>query len=340
MASSSRPSFLSIAVKLVFILFALLFSAWSALALWFQLPFGDAVRGSIIFAWLALTLWIIAGERNRRCWRKRLLYIALALIILGWWNTIRPSLDRMWAPEVAHTVTGKVEGNIATLHNIRDFNWQSLDEFDEDWTSASYDLSKIDSVDVYLSYWMGPAIAHTLVSFGFSDGRHVVFSGEIRREHHERFSAIGGFFRQFELALIAAEERDIIYLRTNVRKEDVYRYPIDVTPEAARAMFLSYIELGNQLAAKPKWYNTITANCTTIIFRMVQVLDPGIPFDYRIILSGYLPDYLFDHHWLKGETTQESLRSNASINVRAQAGGRESFSSRIRQQQNAPAPAQ
>lgn len=317
--------------KFVFVLFVIIFAIWSSFTMWFQLPFGNAVRGSIIAVWLAIALWVIAGERNFYCMRKRLFFCLLALLMLGWWATIRPSLDRIWAPDVARTVTGKIDGDNVTLFNVRDFDWRTPNDFTPNWKEATYDLSKINSVDVYLSYWAGPAIAHTLLSFGFEDGRHVVFSGEIRREHHEVFSSIGGFFREFELAMIAAEESDIIYLRTNVRKENVFRYRVDLPPAGARELFLSYVELGNELAATPKFYNTLTANCTTIIFTMARVLDPTFPFDYRILLSGYLPGYLYDHGWLENNGTLEQIEERASIDAKAQAGGRDGYSERIRQ---------
>ncbi|WP_199224816.1 DUF4105 domain-containing protein [Falsochrobactrum shanghaiense] len=317
--------------KFLFILFVIIFALWASFAMWFQLPFGEAVRGSVIVVWLAIAGWVILGERNKRCGRKRFLFLLLVCVIIGWWSTIRPSLGRIWAPEVARTVQGTVDGDMVTLFNVRDFDWQTVDDYTPDWKEETYDLSKITTVDTFLSYWAGPAIAHTLLSFGFEDGRHVVFSGEIRKEHHEVYSSIGGFFREFELAMIAAEESDIIYLRTNVRKEDVYRYPIKLPPQQAKELFLSYVAMGNQLAAKPKFYNTLTANCTTIIFHMARLLDPSFPFDYRVLLSGYLPGYLYDHGWLENGGTLEELRERASIDARAQAGGREGYSQRIRQ---------
>ncbi|EEZ06274.1 hypothetical protein IL61_0215970 [Brucella ceti B1/94] len=244
---------------------------------------------------------------------------------------MRPSLHRIWAPDVARTVTGKIDGNIVTLSNVRDFIWHTPDDFTPNWKEETFDLDKITSVDVYLSYWSNPAIAHTLLSFGFADGRHVVFSGEIRREHHEVYSPIAGFFRKYELAMIAADERDIIYLRTNIRKEDVYRYRVKLSPAAAKALFLSYVEMGNELAKKPEFYNTLTTNCTTIIFQMARLLDPAFPFDYRVLLSGYLPGYLYDHGWLENGDTLEKVRERASIDARAQASGREDYSQRIRE---------
>nr|WP_272848268.1 DUF4105 domain-containing protein [Paracoccus saliphilus] len=137
-------------------------------------------------------------------------------------------------------------------------------------------------------------MAHVLVSFGFADGRRLVFSAEIRREADEVFSSLGAFFKKFELILIAVEERDIVKLRTNYRRKNLYLFPLRLSPEQARLLLVSYLERGNQLAAKPEFYNTITANCTTVVFRLVRLVDTGLPYDWRVLASRYLPSYLFE----------------------------------------------
>ncbi|MFC4624380.1 DUF4105 domain-containing protein [Daeguia caeni] len=331
MLYSDRLRPIRILLKVLFSIFLVGFAIWGSLAMWYQLPFGKATTLSIIVGWLALSIYTIIGMIRKGCWKRLGLYGLLALALLGWWSTIRPSLDRLWAPELAHTVTGTIDGNLVTLHNVRDFKWTTASQATPQWKDETYDLDTITSVDVFLSYWTGPAIAHTLLSFGFADGRHVVFSGEIRREHHEVYSPVSGFFRQYELALIAAEEEDVIFLRTNMRKEDVYRYRVKLPPQAAKELFLAYVNMANQLAHKPEFYNTLTTNCTTIIFHMARLLDKTFPFDYRILLSGYLPGYLYDHGWLENGATLDEVRKKAFINARAQAGGREGFSRRIRE---------
>ena len=146
--------------------------------------------------------------------RSVLLVLALAVLLLViWWLRLKPSNDRDWAEEVSRPVRGHVHGTIVTLHDVRDFDWHSETDYTARWHDGRYDLDTLVSVDMALSYWMGPAIAHTLVSFGFTDGRHVVFSVEIRRERNEAFSILGGFTRQFELAIVAAEARAILHVR-------------------------------------------------------------------------------------------------------------------------------
>src|SRR5690606_6604561 len=152
----------------------------------------------------------------------------------------------------------------------------------------SFNLNQITGVNVITSYWMGPHIAHTLVSFNFADQKPLTFSIEIRKEKDEDFSAIGGFFRKFELSLVPADEADIIYTRSNIRGEQVYFFPVKMSRTEAKALFQEYLSKADDLATQPKWYNTLTSNCTTLVFDMVQaVSQKPLPTDYRLIASGY-----------------------------------------------------
>ena len=217
----------------------------------------------------------------------------LALALLLWFFlALRPRLDRDWAPDVSRIVTGRVEGDLVALDNIRTFRWTSETEAQQAWHGANYDLSQITGADLFTSVWGNPKIAHLLLSFAFADGRRLVFSVEIRRERGEVFSSIGGFFRQFELALIAAPEEDILYLRTNMRGEEVHRYPLTLSPAQLRTIFLSYLALGNRLARRARFYNTLTANCTTIVWQLVRVGAPEFGWHRSVLLSGLLPGWL------------------------------------------------
>jgi len=186
-----------------------------------------------------------------------------------------------------------VDGNRVTLYNVRNFEWRSNSDYMQRWEARSYDLEHLESVDMIMSYWTGPAIAHMLVSFGFDDGRHVVFSVEIRREKRESYSEFGGFFKEFELSIIAADERDVIRVRTNVRREDAYLYRLRMPLSAMRSLFLGYIDEANGLLRAPRFYNTITANCTTLVYHMMKRIVGYLPLSYRLLLSGYLPQYVY-----------------------------------------------
>lgn len=294
---------------------AVLVGGWAALAAYFQI---DApLLWPSLFLIAAITATVV-GLAQRRPFYAWLLLAAEIVAVSFWWSSVKPSGDRYWAADVQHGVTADIHGQSVQLHNVRNFDWRTDADFTPRWETRHYDLDKLDSVDLFSSVWDNPAIAHTLISFGFSDGARVVFSAEIRREKHEVFSEIGGFFRKFELVLIAADEHDIIRLRTNVRKEEVSLFPLRVTREQARALFLSYLVKANQLAREPQFYQTVTANCTTLIFQLARLVDPGIPIDWRILLSGYLPDYLYDLGIVRNDLPLAEIKRAASVSRRAQ----------------------
>lgn len=292
---------------------------WGALALWYQLPGGRTVRmvGCVLWVLLVLALYGLALVQ-RSGWPVAGLAVAMGLLLL-WWGTIRPSNDRAWADDVARLLRGEVHGNQVTLTHVRDFDWRSDDDYDVRWETRRYDLDRLVSADAILSYWDSRAIAHAMISFGFDDGRHVVFSVEIRKKRGEAFSSIGGFFRQFEMILVAAEEADIVRVRTHVRHEDDYLYPLDLQPATIRRLFLSYVEAANRLAEHPAFYNTVTSNCTTLVYRMARQMDPGLPLDIRLLLTGYLPGYLYDSGMLDRRLSLEQWIQRSRITERARA---------------------
>ncbi|HXC07830.1 MAG TPA: DUF4105 domain-containing protein, partial [Steroidobacteraceae bacterium] len=190
-----------------------------------------------------------------------------------------------------------------------------------------------------VSYWTIPAIAHMLISFGFDGGEHVVYSVEVRRQKHQGFSEIGGFFKEFELSIVAADERDVIRVRTNVRGEEAYLYRIRMPVPAIRSLFLGYIDQGNTLVTTPRFYNTITVNCTTLVYHMMQHIVGYLPLNYRLLLTGYLPEYVYRVGGLDDRFSLEELRARGRITDRARRSDRsDSFSADIREGIPAPEP--
>jgi hypothetical protein len=297
------------------------------------LPHTDSlVRYASALLWLAMggaALWGLRHPRNFRVlpW---IFAVACAGLAFGW-SQLPPEQDRDWADDVAQPLQAQVEGHLVTLHNVRNFAWRSDSDYTPRWETRQYDLDRLVSADLALSYWMGPAIAHTLVSFGFDDGRRVVFSLEIRKERGEAFSALAGFFRNFEQVMIAADERDILAVRSNVRGEDVYLYRLNIPRAQLRQLFIGYVAQAQQLQRSPKFYNTATSNCTTIVFELVRKLEPQLPLDYRLLLSGYLPSYVYAQHGFVPGYALATLQARGRIGARArQAGAGADFSQRIR----------
>lgn len=308
----------------------LLVMVWGGLALYHQLS-NKFFSYGMLAVWSSLFLISCYALFKNYHIKYFLSACCIATLLLTiWWIQIRPSLYKEWADDVARISSGSVQADWVTLHDVRNFTWRSADDYDISWEERKYDLRELSRVDMVLSYWMGPAIAHTLVSFGFSDGRHIVFSVEIRKEKHEQFSTIGGFFKQFEMTLIAADERDIIRTRTNIRGEDVYIYEVNMSQAARRDLFLAYVKKANELQHKASFYHTLTANCTTIVYSMLDRIVHGLPLSYRLLLSGYLPEYLYDLRVLAPNELDE-LKALGHINERALLSPDDAlFSERIR----------
>jgi len=306
-------------------------AVWGAFALWFRAPGGPTPKTLSALGWAGFSLTLMIALWQGRAAAGFLTFAAVFGALLIWWQRIAPSNDRVWADDVAQMTTGTVDGNQVTLRNVRNFDWRSNTDYTQRWETRSYRLDGLNSVDMIMSYWTGPAIAHMLISFGFDDGEHVVFSVEIRRERIESYSEIGGFFKEFELSVIAADERDVIRVRTNVRGEDTYLYRLQMPVSAMRSLFLGYIEEANILVRAPRFYNTITVNCTTLVYQMMQRIVGYLPLSYRLIFSGYLPEYVYRVGGLDQRHSIKELRALGRISERAKESDRsDSFSADIR----------
>lgn len=266
--------------------------------------------------------------RARRGVRPLPAYLLTALLValfigLGagawWWVLQKPSNNRIWSDDVSQLLRSEVQGDLVKLINVRNFEWRSESDYTARWETREYNLALLQTADLILSYWMGPHIAHTLVSFGFSDGRQLVFSLEIRKEKGEQFSAIAGFFRQYESILVAADERDIVRVRTNVRGEDVYLYRLDIPSEGLRTLFLGYLNRAANLERGPSFYNTLTSNCTTVVYELAKLIVPGLPLDYRLLASGHFAEYVYEQGGLHAELSFENLHQKGRITDRAKA---------------------
>ena len=323
--------FLSIVSRVLATLIVGMAAIWGALALWYQVPGGHALQT------LGVTLWpLLSSAMLVALWQGRtalglLGFAAAFTVLLFWWQLLRPSNDHIWAADVAQMVTGTLDGNRVTLHNVRNFDWRSDSDYTQRWETRHFGLDRLNSVDMIMSYWSGPAIAHMLVSFGFDDADYVVFSVEIRPEQGESFSEIGGFFNEFELSIVAADERDVIRVRTNVRGEDDYLYHINMPISAMRSLFVAYIDEANSLVRTPRFYNTVTANCTTLVYHMMKRIVGYLPWNFSLLLTGYLPEYVYRIGGLTPHYSFEELRARGRITARAKAADRsESFSVDIR----------
>ena len=296
----------------------LLLALWGSLALWFRAPFPETGRlvAAVVFG-LAMLAVLVLAARGR--WRAALVPLALVPALFIWWHSLTPSNYRDWAPDVARPATGEIKGDVLTIRNVRNFEWRTETDFTQRWEDRTYDLRKLGEVDLVASYWAGEAIAHILVSFGFSDGQRLVWSIELRRTKTQAYSALASFFRQSELIFLAADERDIIRLRTTVRGENVRMFPLKLRVGAARKLLGEYVDIANGYAAEPRWYNTITANCTTMVFRIARALHPYAPFNWRVLLSGHFPELVYSHGGIDNSIPWTQWITKSQIDAAARA---------------------
>lgn len=233
-----------------------------------------------------------------------------------------PSNSREWMPDQALTATASFDGDAVVIHNLRNARYRSIVDYDVRWEMRRFDLRDLDSVWYVVepfADWRGPA--HTFLSFGFRDGRHLAVSVEIRKERGETFSPLRGLLRQYELMYVLGDERDLIGLRANHRDDDVYLYPIRATPQARRAMLVDVLKRANALAEKPEFYNTLTANCTSSIIEHVDHVAPRrVPATWRSVLPGYSDDLAFDLGLIDTALPRSSYRAAHRINAVAAEG--------------------
>ncbi len=311
-------------ISLTFLGFLITCSAiWSVLAFFYAGPSNLFLQGGVIVSYSGFTVFaLVSIVQKRQIWRSCLIYFGLLILMLAWYFSLKPSNEWQWQTDVAIPSKVFIKDNLITVHNVRNFDYRSATDYSPAYYDKVYDLNKLKGADIIVVYWMGPLIAHTFVSFDFGQEGQLAISIEARKELGEKFSTIKGFFRQYELYYVVADERDVIRLRTNYRQnpnEDVYIYRISATISNIRAVLMQYVNEVNSLNKLPKFYNSLTTNCTTGIWKASQVNKPQIPFSWKILASGYLPEYLYEENLLETRgLTFEALRQSAYVNKKAQ----------------------
>lgn len=235
------------------------------------------------------------------------------------WLFERPSSERDWSPDQRVMPRAAIEGDKVTIEGVRNFAYRTADDYAPHLESRTYDLGKLDSMwFVVERFGDAPAIAHTFLSFGFGD-EFVAISVEIRKERGETYSPVKGLLRQYELMYVIADERDVIGLRTNFRRDPVYLYPVRTTPERMRQVFVEMLARANKLAAQPEFYNTLTNNCTSNIVRHVNtVAQSAIPFSYKTVLPAYSDRLAYDLGLIPAHLPFETIRATYRIDQLAQ----------------------
>jgi len=311
------------------VLVTALLTVWAAAALYFDFTV-PRLRVAVALLFVAV---IVRGVVYLRRSKFVLLVPTIGFVlVLGWWLTLKPSDSRDWQPDNAQTASIEFRGDAVTIHNFRLCTYKTETDYTCEWQTRSYELSKLHAMDIFITWWGSPWIAHPIVSFDFGEQGHAAFSIETRDVMGQSYSAIRGFFRQYALIYVVTDERDVILSRTNYRKgEEVHIFRTIIKPEIARQLFVDYAARVNELHARPEWYNAVTNNCTTnIAVSAAQAQSRRTRWDWRILLNGKSDEMMYERGGLvNGGLPLAQLKQQALINPVAQKVGNDPDFSRL-----------
>jgi len=217
------------------------------------------------------------------------------------------------------------------ITGVRNFEYRGLNDFTAHYEERDLQLSHMTGLDFFVSYWSEGPVAHTFLSFIFDNAPPLSISIETRPEMGEGFDPVASLFKQFELIYVVGEERDLVRVRTNYRKETVYLYHLNSSPDAVRRLFMIYLERINELADRPEYYHLLSNSCTINIIRYANAAGRAGRFDIRHLLNGLIDSYLYHSGRVNTTLEFDELKRRSLINeVALAADGAPDFSERIR----------
>jgi hypothetical protein len=306
----------------------ILLIVWGTLAIYYSnLPWGE-LRLALAAAFAAFAVWACWVSPRRGMFA---VFLVVFFAVVVWWISIPPSHDRPWRPEVAVMPRVTIEGDRVRITGVRNFDYRSRNDFTVRYEEREIRLSHLTGLDFFVSYWSEGLVGHTFLSFIFDDAPPLSISIETRPEVGEGFSPIASMFKQFELIYVVGDERDLVRVRTNYRKETVYLYRLNASADDARRLLLVYLARINELADQPEWYHLLSNSCTINIIRYANAAGRVGRFDIRHLLNGLIDSYLYHSGRIDTSLPFDELRRRSLINEAAQAAGdAPDFSERIR----------
>ncbi len=302
--------------------------AWATLAIYYSTIPLIGLRPVLAGAFAAFAIWALWFSHQRR---MSVIAIMLFLGVVAGWISIAPSHSRNWRPEVAVMPRAVIDGDRVHLTGVRNFDYRTRDDFTVRYEEREVLLSHLTGLDFFVSYFTQGPVAHTFVSFIFDNAQPLSISIETRPEVGEGFAPVASLFKQFELIYVVGDERDLVGVRTNHRREAVYLYHLNTRADNARQLFLMYLTRINELADRPEFYNLLTNSCTINIVRYANAAGRAGRLDIRHILNGLIDAYLYQSGRLDTTLPFDELRRRSLINEAAQAAdGAANFSQRIR----------
>ncbi len=313
-----------------------LLHGWALLALyfWFVSQPLAALLAVVGYAALLGLIFRFARSMGHAGWTSLVLFLAVAV----WWAGRKAEAGLRYPRETEQAARFERDGNFLTVHAMRDFRYRTPSDFDARWSSRTFDLDQLEAVDLFFNNWGIPDVDHVITSFVFKDQPPLAVSIELRAEAGEPNTLLRGFFKQYELFYVWADERDLVNLRTTARGEQVSLFRTNLTPETGRRLLTEMAARSSALEENPEFYNTLTDNCTNVIAQHVDHLkDRQVPWYRRPLRTGTYVRMGYDQGWLVHSQPWEEFRAAALINERARnAAGAADFSRQIRSHLPAP----
>ena len=315
-------------IRGIWLLFRLVLIAWASLAIYYSNLPSAGLRVALAVSFAILSIWLLWLSRDRRA---RAVFLVLFLGVVAWWLSISPSHDRPWRPEVAVMPRATIDGDRVRITGVRNFEYRSLNDFTARYEEREVQLSHLSGLDFFVSYWSEGLVGHTFLSFIFDNAPPLSISIETRPEVGEGFDPLASLFKQFELIYVVGDERDLVRVRTNYRKETVYLYRVNSSLANARRLLMVYLTRINELADRPEFYHLLSNSCTINIIRYANAAGRTGRFDIRHLFNGLIDNYLYYSGRIDTTLPFAELRRRSQINEAAQAADdAPDFSERIR----------
>lgn len=301
---------------------------WMAGAIFFDLCNGTKRGLSVAVGWVAaviatLILW-------QPLWQPILALLGIFGLFLVWWLRQKPSNNRDWDPAVAVLARAERNGDTITIENLRNFEYQTLDDFTPRYATRTYHLSNLTGVDLILFNWGSAIMSHPVLVFDFGPDGRVCVSIEVRYQRGQKYLILRSLYHFYELIFLAADERDAILRRTKYGpSQEAHLYRLQAPVSEIRETFLDYVDAMNSLTQEPRWYNGLTTNCTTAFYRLPS---RRWLWDWRVIVNSQLDRALYARGRLDRSLPFEELRRISRINDIANAAPEEGFGDQIRRE--------
>ena len=252
--------------------------------------------------WLiGMILWVFAWKSRRAMttWATLIFVVGLAVYVFG---ILKPRQDRDWAvpyERLPKVLIGESSETVSVV-DLRDYRWPKSGEPEQRWTSATFDVSALDAVDLIIEPLADSNhFAHTMLSFRFGSEKRVIVSVEARREKGETFGLLPGLFRQFELMYQITTEEDSLMLRARESDSHLYIVPIKSDPAYRRELFVDMMRAARLLEKEPRFHHSLRSNCTTALFdHMNARLPEQVSYGKEVPFPAQAPALLDRLGWL------------------------------------------